>query len=668
MDVSVRPCGNAALQLCDTVGIQLQRVVPLMRSSTQHKRELPAYRTPPLMKLRRLFCVFFALLPLTGMAKERYAQAPVADQGAAQKQTASSLPLETIAAVRVDRNGDHMPDRKGARVHVRGVATVPSPLLRDGDFQIMVQDASGGIGLYHRATELAVRQGDLVDAVGEVGQYKGAVQLRDAEATVVGHADLPQAPTISLANAAGWKYMGRRVRVRGRIADIAVDDYGVITIRGDTGQQFSLFVASPLTSKIDWKQMQQGAEVVATGVVSIHKASMPYDSGFQLILTQAADLRAVSPPVAHMPRWVLWAVAATVGLVSLVLFAFYLAQRRQRERDAEMKTLAALTSSFATSGTGEPQLARHACDVLTAYGVVDVAMVQLFDHRGSLQQVAVSTVDPKLGKSLEGTGTFCISGHSFEEQGRQIQERVADTGLKLLAVHPLLTSSGSLGFLIALSPRNAQPTAAQERTLTASVKLLAMALENARNQERARVENRELQQLVISDELTGLYNRRFLDEYLRVQVPLAVRRGGGLAFLACDIDHFKRINDAHGHHAGDSVLAGIGVELRQASRSCDLAVRVGGEEFLLVIAEDTSEGAASFAERLRETVAAQSFDTGNDGGSLQVTVSIGVSIFGVHGDSADVLLRAADEAMYASKRGGRNRVTVAPAPADFTMV
>lgn len=610
------------------------------------------------MILRPPYCLLFALLPLHSPAQDR----PVAPRAPIVAPSPDMPALETIAAVRVDRNGDNVPDRKGQRVHVRGVATLPAPLLRDDGFQVVIQDATGGIGLYNRSLSLHVKPGDVLDVAGEVGQYKGAVQLRNVEARVTGHAALPAAPAISLEDADGWRYMGRRVSVRGRIDDMALDEYGLLRIHSDGDAKFALFIPAALTPQIDWKQFPQDAEIAATGVLSIHKPSLPYDSGFQLILGNVGDMKVVAPPVARMPHWVWWAVGGTVGLLGLLLLVFHLAQRRQRERDREMKTLSALSNAFATTGLGEAQLARHACGILTAYGVADAAMVQVFDDRGCLQQVAVSTVDPQLSKALEGPDAFRIRGRSSEEQGRQIEERVADKGLSLLAVHPLLTPSGSLGFLVALSPRRRRPTPAQERTLLASVKLLAMALENHRNQERARVENRELQQLVITDELTRLYNRRFLDEYLRVQVPLAVRRGGGLAFLALDIDHFKRINDDHGHYAGDRVLAGLGILLRRETRNCDLAVRLGGEEFLLVIAEDTTDGAVDFAERIRVLVASQPFEAGHEGLNLSVTVSIGVAIFGVHGDCADTLLRAADEAMYASKQAGRNRVTLAAAP------
>jgi diguanylate cyclase (GGDEF)-like protein len=276
--------------------------------------------------------------------------------------------------------------------------------------------------------------------------------------------------------------------------------------------------------------------------------------------------------------------------------------------------------------------------------------VHLFDDDGRLHRIAHSVADARVRE-----GDVPTAGDAGIDA---LSRRLASRGLGVIGMHPLPGADASLGVLAATSPRARRPSQMQERTLLAAAKLLAMALQNLRIRERALREAQELQKLVITDELTRLYNRRFLDEYLRVQVPLAERRGGGLAFVALDIDHFKRINDTYGHEAGDRVLAGIAGQLRQASRSCDLPVRLGGEEFLVVIAEHEIDGALAFAERLRVAIAELDFDGLASDGPLHVTVSIGVALFGLHGSDAATLMRASDEAMYASKRSGRDRVSL----------
>jgi diguanylate cyclase (GGDEF)-like protein len=148
---------------------------------------------------------------------------------------------------------------------------------------------------------------------------------------------------------------------------------------------------------------------------------------------------------------------------------------------------------------------------------------------------------------------------------------------------------------------------------------------------------------------------------IEVELERAVREGTTPGFFLIDLDHFKRVNDTYGHEAGDRVLAGIAGQLRLASRSCDLPVRMGGEEFLVVIAEHEIDGAMAFAERLRVAIAELDFNGLVPGGGLHVTVSIGVALFGLHGSDAATLMRASDEAMYASKHGGRDRVSLSTA-------
>lgn len=564
-----------------------------------------------------------------------------------------------IATLLVDRDQDTIPDMKGEPVRVRGVVTVGSDVLRTRDLQIVVQDDSGGIGLFHEGQDVEFARGDIVEATGKVSQYRGAVQLRDAEVRRVGRGQLPETRRLAVAQVNSWKHMGQRVRIEGVAGDLSLDSFGMIRFTGDDGATTQLFIPAPVVDSFDWKQYPRGARIAATGVVAIYKHNWPYDDGFQVIVSHPGDIELLAPPAPAWQGWALWGAAGAAGVLALALLVFHLLQSRHKARQRELTALAALSSAMAVPDLDEEQLARHACDILTAYDIVEVATVQAFDERGYLRQVATSTVDPRLGGLLDFGEPVSAAESAGSAHQQQIEAHIARQGLTLLAVHPLLAPSGTQGFLVAMSPRKRRPSDMQERTLLAAVKLLAMALENSRNQQRARQEQRELQQLVITDELTKLYNRRFLDEYLRVQIPLAQRRGDGLAFLAIDIDHFKLINDTHGHEAGDRVLAGVAAQIRMASRSSDLPVRLGGEEFLAVIAESDPVGAMAFAERLREAIASRAFDEAVEGTTLRVTVSIGVAMFGLHGDTATALLRASDEAMYASKRDGRNRVTLA---------
>ena len=564
-----------------------------------------------------------------------------------------------IAAVLADRDKDSVPDAKGQWVRVRGTVTIPPDVLRTRNFQAIIQDDSGGLTLFNRDLRMALAPGDRVEATGKVQQYKGAVQLADAEVRRIGGGALPAAQSISIAQADGWTYMGRRVQVEGVVGALSLDSFGILRVTDDNGTSVSLFIPASATERFDWKLYPRGARVSATGVASIYKATWPYDGGFQVIVTLPADLRVLAPPAPIWKAWLLWGALMLVGLLAISLAVFHFLQNRQKARERELATLIALSSAVAAPDIGEEQLARHACEILTTYGIVEAAMVQIFDKRGCLRQLAASTADPKLGSTLDLGEPLPAGESSGESHQRQIEARLVQYGLTLLAIHPLLAPSGSQGFLIALSPRKRRPSEMQERTLLAAVKLLAMALENSRAQQRAGIERQEMQQLVITDELTKLYNRRFLDAYLRVQIPLAQRRGGGLAFLAIDIDNFKCVNDAWGHEVGDRVLQGVAGVIRDTIRSSDLPVRMGGEEFLAVIVETDIPGAQIFADRLRATIESTLFDDVVEGQVLRVTVSIGVALYGLHGFTAAALLRASDDAMYVSKHSGRNRVMFA---------
>ena len=167
-------------------------------------------------------------------------------------------------------------------------------------------------------------------------------------------------------------------------------------------------------------------------------------------------------------------------------------------------------------------------------------------------------------------------------------------------------------------------------------------------------------EMAITDPLTGLYNRRYLETHLAHMMESFVNRGKILSVLAIDADYFKAINDTHGHDGGDTVLRELAGRIKQATRSVDLCCRTGGEEFVLVLPGTDLQAAHAIAERMRKMVASKSFSVAA-GKTIPVTVSIGVtSLEGVE-DSPAKILKRADEALYSAKREGRNRVEVAAA-------
>jgi two-component system, cell cycle response regulator len=163
-------------------------------------------------------------------------------------------------------------------------------------------------------------------------------------------------------------------------------------------------------------------------------------------------------------------------------------------------------------------------------------------------------------------------------------------------------------------------------------------------------------EMAVTDALTGLHNRRYMETHLATLVEQAAARGKPLTVLVLDIDYFKAINDSHGHDAGDDVLREFASRVRKSIRGIDLACRYGGEEFVIVMPETDVAVASVVAERLRRRVATEPFAIGRAGQRIEVTISIGIAALGAPDDSAATILKRADQALYRAKRDGRNRV------------
>lgn len=188
-------------------------------------------------------------------------------------------------------------------------------------------------------------------------------------------------------------------------------------------------------------------------------------------------------------------------------------------------------------------------------------------------------------------------------------------------------------------------------------------LARLRTQVRRKRYNDELRQSVsqsiemaVTDGLTGLHNRRYLDGHMPRLFERAVARRRPLSVLIADLDRFKHINDTFGHDGGDEVLREFARRLRKSVRGIDLACRFGGEEFVIVMPDTDGASAEIVAERIRREIAQVPFVVGEAGISVAVTVSVGVSSLMFDGDSVAQLMKRADIGLYEAKKGGRNRV------------
>ncbi|BCH24873.1 PleD family two-component system response regulator [Mesorhizobium sp. L-8-3] len=163
-------------------------------------------------------------------------------------------------------------------------------------------------------------------------------------------------------------------------------------------------------------------------------------------------------------------------------------------------------------------------------------------------------------------------------------------------------------------------------------------------------------EMAVTDALTGLHNRRYLDNHLETLFNRAVTRERPLSVMITDLDRFKTVNDTYGHDGGDDVLREFAKRLRRNVRGIDLACRYGGEEFLVVLPDTEGHDAERVAERIRAEIERTPFIVGREGISVSITISVGVSCVKYPPDSVEALIKRADVALYEAKRGGRNRV------------
>jgi diguanylate cyclase (GGDEF)-like protein len=215
-------------------------------------------------------------------------------------------------------------------------------------------------------------------------------------------------------------------------------------------------------------------------------------------------------------------------------------------------------------------------------------------------------------------------------------------------VLPLVRGEQVLGTVTLVSSRQkAYPAAAREMLRVISHQI-GVSLQNARMYQ-------SMEERATTDGLTGLTNHRAFQERLEQLHALAERTGQKFSIILTDIDHFKSVNDTYGHPVGDAVLKRVAAIFTQRARKVDIVARYGGEEFVIVLPDTDAEGAAVFANRLREEIAAQTITS--DNGSFSITLSLGVAAYPSDGHERHELIERADQALYYCKEHGRNRVT-----------
>jgi diguanylate cyclase (GGDEF)-like protein len=246
------------------------------------------------------------------------------------------------------------------------------------------------------------------------------------------------------------------------------------------------------------------------------------------------------------------------------------------------------------------------------------------------------------------------TGREFATADLRRDTRVAGACGAVVAF-PLRCRAKTIGAVVVLeraaSPAEPKITGGVAELLVAALEGPAVALDNALTLQR-------VEALSVTDDLTQLYNSRYLNQVLRREAKRASRSGRPLSLLFVDLDGFKGVNDTHGHLAGSAALVEAADVIRRSARETDVVARFGGDEFALILPDTGSEGAAAVGERIRDRIAEHSFLV-NKGLDIHLTVSVGVGTLPDVAASAEELIRAADMAMYRVKESGKNNVFVA---------
>jgi diguanylate cyclase (GGDEF)-like protein len=283
------------------------------------------------------------------------------------------------------------------------------------------------------------------------------------------------------------------------------------------------------------------------------------------------------------------------------------------------------------------------------------------DLSGQLTVLADRGLMPDMGPAVSAIGHWVMNrGQEFAAADLRSDARLTHETVGTVLAFPLSCRGRRVGAIIGLdrdpSAREPRLTPSILRAVRILLEPASVALDNALLLKRAEA-------LSVTDDLTHLFNSRFLNQVLRRETKRASRSGRPLSLLFIDLDGFKAVNDTHGHLFGSRALVEAAAVIRGSARETDVVARFGGDEFAIILPDTGGEGAFAVGARVRDKIAAFQFLSG-DGLDIHLTASVGVATLPDVAASSEELVQAADKAMYAVKDSGKNGILAAVAPAD----
>jgi diguanylate cyclase (GGDEF)-like protein len=286
------------------------------------------------------------------------------------------------------------------------------------------------------------------------------------------------------------------------------------------------------------------------------------------------------------------------------------------------------------------------------------AAVTLYNRRRKRHKVAATwgealdgTRDLEYADNSSLTAMAVKNKHYLPVGGRHrrnqlvFNRKVSLKQMRSVLVFPLIVGDNAIGTFVMASQTPDLFTEDQREMLGVICNQMAVSIQNG-------MMVRKLEELATTDGLTGLSNHRTFQERLTEMMARAERSGRLVSLVLCDIDHFKSVNDTHGHPVGDTVLKRVAQVLASSVRAIDVVARYGGEEFAVVLEETDMNGALLLAERIREEVSRQQFNS--DRGPFNCTMSFGIATYPEHGAHKQLLIEHADQALYRAKQSGSN--------------